>query len=297
MKLRLLLLSIALFGVSVQADENICGKITSLRGKLEILRLINVSDAKNTQNPNEASRQGIIAENKMTLWCSDIIVTREASRAVVRLRNQTTMTVGPHSRLEIQNYLNGEKGVNQLKLTYGKVRTFLKPKKDKETKLARPTANKYSRLIIKTPGAVAGVRGTDFYLSYNPLENKTEQATLTGEVEVKNEVTGQTVSVPPGQQVTVDKIPDSVVEAVKKDLAKGKSLEEISKEKGLNAEIAAPTPIVAALKTQIQQTSSIAQNYQEFNSKDAVAVIGKPEDWKPPVSELPFDLKDLKEEF
>lgn len=54
-----------------------------------------------------------------------------------------------------------------------------------------------SRLIIKTPSMVAGVRGTDFYVSFSPIRKVTEQATIEGRVVVENEVTKEKVLVEP----------------------------------------------------------------------------------------------------
>ena len=76
------------------------------------------------------------------------------------------------------------------------------------------------RLRITTPSAVAGVRGTDFFVSHNPNTAITEQATIEGTVEVQRAVklppktssdgpnvfekpTSQIVRVTGGKQVTV----------------------------------------------------------------------------------------------
>jgi ferric-dicitrate binding protein FerR (iron transport regulator) len=63
-----------------------------------------------------------------------------------------------------------------------------------------------TRLKIKTPGATVGVRGTDFYVSYEPNAKMTEQATLKGSVEVEQLGSGQKVMVEKGQQVKVEKV-------------------------------------------------------------------------------------------
>jgi hypothetical protein len=70
-----------------------------LRGAIEVLRL-------KSETTQTKDRVGIIAKKSMPLWCSDIIVTRKAARAKVRLVNKTTLTLGPHSRVEIRNHFN-----------------------------------------------------------------------------------------------------------------------------------------------------------------------------------------------
>ncbi|MCB0355697.1 MAG: FecR domain-containing protein [Bdellovibrionales bacterium] len=271
---------------------DICGRITSLRGAVEVLRLKNEKD-------KSTDRLGIIAQNKMSLWCSDIIVSRKAARAKIRLKNHATLTLGPHSRIEILNHINNTTDVNQLKLTYGKVRALFhdnkakKPKKLPEKK--DKNSNNFSRLIIKTPSVVAGVRGTDFYISYSPIRKKTEQATIEGQVLVENEVTQEKIIVDPGKQVAVDLIAPEVATEIKAELKKGKNLQQIQREKGLDE--LAVEPIKEVVKEEIRQTSAIARNDKDFTSQQAVEILGAPEKWQLPPDEIPLDLKDIKEEF
>jgi len=275
----------------------ICAKIRRLRGPIEVLRL--KSDSSQVADDG---RIAIMARKKMKLWCSDIIVTRAAARAKIVMKNKTVLSMGPHSRIEIQNYLQKSPAVNKLQLTYGRVRTLFRRTKGKvPTKLPEKGAKKrvsiQSRLIIKTPSAVAGVRGTDFYLSYNPEKAVTEQATISGEVEVKNEVTGQAVSVKPGNQVVVKKIDDKVVEKVKQEIRRGKPLQQIQRELGVKTVIAPPQPIAEDVKVDIRQTSALVRSDHNFVSKNAVKILGNSKNWKVPADELPLDFRDLKEEF
>ena len=215
--MKYIVLFLVLF-TSVMSSAAVCGRITSLRGAIEVLRL-------KSETNKSTDRLGIIAKKKMSLWCSDIIVSRKAARAKVRLKNKTTLTLGPHSRIEIRNHFNKSKSVNHLKLTYGKVRALFKEDKPKKAKRLPEKKDKssrgQSRLIIKTPSMVAGVRGTDFYVSYSPLRKVTEQATIDGQVLVENEVTKEKVLVKPGKQVAVDLVPTEVAKKVQADLEKG----------------------------------------------------------------------------
>lgn len=273
------------------ARAAVCGRITSLRGAIEVLRLTN-------EKSGTTDRVGIIASKQMPLWCSDILVTRKAARAKVLLINKTVLTLGPHSRVEIQNQFNVDKSVNHLKLTYGKVRALFK-----EDKIQKPqhlpeknSGNKnMSHLIIKTPAMVAGVRGTDFYISYSPQRKIGEQATLKGKVIVENDVTGEKIWVDPGKQVAVNAVEPEIAEKIKKEIKAGKNIEQIKNEVGISS--LQVEPIKEEVKEEIRQTSAIARNDKEFTSSEAVRVLGQPESWELPKDEIPLDLKEIKEEF
>ncbi|MCB0384199.1 MAG: hypothetical protein KDD43_02305, partial [Bdellovibrionales bacterium] len=56
-------------------------------------------------------------------------------------------------------------------------------------------------------------------------------------------------------------------------------------------------PIDTQLVAEIRQTSTLVKADEEFTSKEAVEILGSPEEWKPAPKEMPFDLKDLREEF
>jgi len=260
------------------ALAKVCGRIESLRGQIEVLRIKKGHDPKSADH----TRAGILARKRMKLSCSDIVVSRKSARAKIRLVNRAMMTMGPNSRIEIKNYLKEtSKDPDQLKLTYGKVRALFKSKKKVPKKLPKKgeTAGykKTSRWRIKTPSVVAGVRGTDFYIGFDPRKALTEQATIEGEVEVEDVATGEKVVVKPGQQVSV--------EEVKKDQKKKKRKKMEIK------------PIQPETKEVIRQTSAIARNDRDFVTKEAVQLLGKPKSWKLPPDEVPLDLKGLKEEF
>lgn len=142
---------------------------------------------------------------------------------------------------------------------------------------------------------VAGVRGTDFYVSFSPIRKVTEQATIEGRVVVENEVTKEKVLVEPGKQVSVKQLESEVIEKVKEELKKGKNIQQIKNEVGI--ESLEKEPIKEVVKEEIRQTSAIARNDKEFTSEKAIEVLGKPENWKLPADEIPLDLKDIKEEF
>ena len=282
--------------LSENAKARVCGRIASLRGQIEVLR---VKEGVNPKS-SDAARIAILAKKRMKLRCSDIIVSRKAARAKVRFINKAVLTLGPHSRLEVLDYLKKRSNVSQLKLTYGKVRALLKPDNMKiPTRLPKKgekTKRRTSRFFIKTPSAVAGVRGTDFYISHDPLSEKTAQATITGEVEVEQAATGQKVLVKPGKQVEVKELKPEVAKEIKKKLAEGASDDELKKISNDFVPLKSK-PIQPETKEVIRQTSAIAKNDKDFASKEAEKLLGKAKNWQLPPDEVPLDLKELKEEF
>lgn len=118
----------------------------------------------------------------------DIIITTKDSRAKVVMVDKNEINVSPDSKVVIQNYeytKSGKKNV-LLNVIYGKVRNKVKQKYNGKT----------SKFQVKTPSAVAGVRGTDFLTSFNPTQNATKVVTFEGEVSFGTPGVGGTINNP-----------------------------------------------------------------------------------------------------
>jgi hypothetical protein len=106
----------------------------------------------------------------------DVIITGKDARAKIVMVDNNELNVSPESQVEIQNYeydpAAGKKEV-LLNVIYGKVRSKVEQKYDGKT----------SKFQIKTPSAVAGVRGTDFITSFTPSTNQSQIVTFQGKVE------------------------------------------------------------------------------------------------------------------
>lgn len=288
-------------GTPVQAAE--CGKIESLQGPVEILRV-------KEGQPNQESvvRQALKAVPKLQVDCADVVVTQAKARAKIRLKGNVVLTMGPHSRMSIEEYAQKSGNPTLLHLTYGKMRALFQEGKSEKTpaagspaadpKSASQEVTRDSQFRIRTSTAVAGVRGTDFFVSFEPNTRVTEQATITGKVEVEQVGTGQKVTVPAGNQVAVEQVVAAAPAVV--------SVTPGSTPPSTQAEPAAPAvplkklevkPIDTQVVAEIRQTSTLVKADVEFTSQEAVKVLGAPEKWQPSAKELPFDLKELKEEF
>ncbi|MES2768888.1 MAG: FecR family protein [Bdellovibrionota bacterium] len=269
-------LNLFLFFVSQNAyASKVCGEVIQITGKVEVLR---------AQAGEDLNRVAIRIEAPYSILCTDVLVTQAGSRAKVKLANGL-ITLSPNSRISIAKVVKGSQTPSLLNLTYGKMRTFFDGKKNEQKSKDNQTQFK-----VKTPSAVVGVRGTDFYVGYDPNKEITKQATLKGEVEVEQIKTKNKVIVKGGEQVDVA-IADKVTKAETQE-----SLQDV-----VSKELATPILIVKPIEKetiiQIRQTSPLVKEDIEFKSTEAVAILGEPEKWIPPTDEIPGDLKDIKNEF
>lgn len=247
---------------------NTCGEVIQVSGKVEVLR---------AQTGEDLNRVGIRVEAPYSLLCTDILVTLSGSRAKVKLVNGM-VTLSPNSRISIAKVIKGSQTPSLLNLTYGKIRTFFEGKKNDKG------ANQ-TQFRVKTPTAVVGVRGTDFYVDYDANKELTTQATLKGSVEVEQIATKSKVLVEGGYQVEVSS---------KENLSENTAGKESELRKIEPQDV---KPIGKETITQIRQTSALVNEEIDFKSKEAVAILGEPEKWIPSKNEIPGDLKDIKNEF
>ena len=120
----------------------------------------------------------------------DSISTGKNSRTILALDTEIAFVeVAENTKLQIQKLhstSNNNGKVTELLVTGGQVRLKV-----------RPLNNRESRLEIKTPAGITGVRGTEFGVSVQP-SGKTGVATLEGQVVTSAQ--GKTVSVNKGFQ-------------------------------------------------------------------------------------------------
>jgi len=90
--------------------------------------------------------------NKDPIFESDIIRTSENSLLRIKFKDNSILTVGPHSELEVIYFRKKPKKRNIIKLIQGQMRVWVR-EKSKGLK---------DSVIIKTKNASIGVRGTEF---------------------------------------------------------------------------------------------------------------------------------------
>lgn len=126
----------------------------------------------------------------------DVVITGKDARAKIVMIDNNEINVSPETQIEIQHYEydpNGGKKDVLLNVIYGKVRSKVEQKYDGNT----------SKFQIKTPSAVAGVRGTDFLMGFNRADRTSQVVTFEGKVEFGMPGPGGTIQNPvmvnPGQ--------------------------------------------------------------------------------------------------
>jgi hypothetical protein len=104
----------------------------------------------------------------------DTVITGPDSRAKIVMQDRNVMNVSPDSELKIVTYTNDSEAKKvELNLIKGKVRNNVE----------QVYEGAKSNFMIKTPTAVAGVRGTQFVTSYDPSLKLTKLVTLKGAVQ------------------------------------------------------------------------------------------------------------------
>ena len=128
----------------------------------------------------------------------DSITAGPDSRAKIVMSDKNVINLSPDTKITVEKYENDGKTKNvELNVSYGKVRASVEQKYDGEK----------SKFNIRTPSAVAGVRGTDFMTGYNAGTKATQIITFTGTVAVGAPGPGGSIVNPvfvqPGQMTNV----------------------------------------------------------------------------------------------
>lgn len=109
------------------------------------------------------------------VYAGDIVTTGAEGRAKIVMSDRNVLNVSTDTKITINKYENdsttGVKNVD-IDLSKGKLRSNVEQKYDGEK----------SQFLIKTPTAVAGVRGTSFLTSFDPATRKTQIVTFKGSV-------------------------------------------------------------------------------------------------------------------
>ncbi|MDA8793516.1 FecR family protein [Bacteriovoracaceae bacterium] len=110
-------------------------------------------------------------------WLKEGTTVKTEAKSFVRLvyTDKSTMNVGPKSEMKIEQFDNKEPGmINVIK---GKIRS-------KVSKDYLKIDKKRSKLLVRTPSAVMGVRGTEFVVSSNLITKGVNKGTYVSSVAV-----------------------------------------------------------------------------------------------------------------
>ena len=129
------------------------------------------------------------AKIRQGLYARDALKTGKRSKAKLALKNKSRITINPKTYLLISKRLSKKSAGTSLLLKKGSLHAFVR-------------GAKRSGFRVQSPTAVAGVRGTDFFMMVDE-NDATRLGCLEGEVAVSAE--GQTVAVKEGQATMVKK--------------------------------------------------------------------------------------------
>lgn len=156
--------------VPVSETEAI-GVVQDVRGQVRVVR---------TNGGHVETSRPVIQD--MQLQRQDRLETEDRSSVRITLRDHSVLTLGPRSKMELTHLGQQDpqdrhsKEPSTVSLLMGKLRAYVKPRPASETDVFR----------VRTPAAVAGVRGTEFVTLIPPDNSqKTEVFTLSGLVALK----------------------------------------------------------------------------------------------------------------
>jgi len=132
---------ILLLPMSVKAE--VVGKFTYIEGTVDVL--------KGGKLPAVPAKVGDSVSE------GDVVRTKSLSKAEITFADGSMLKIAQRTRIDIEEYLAGAKA--SLKLPRGKVEAIVPAELAKQIEQL-PEKHKFE---IKTPVAVAGVRGTDFF--------------------------------------------------------------------------------------------------------------------------------------
>jgi ferric-dicitrate binding protein FerR (iron transport regulator) len=134
------------------------------------------------------SGKTIAAAAKTVVDWQDLVNTQANARARIALDDGSVLNVGSDSSMKVVKHDAGAQQT-ELELTYGKLRT-------QAQKIAKPDG----KFEVRTPGGVAGVVGTDFFVEY--ANNAMNVIAFEGLVKVCN-LAGVCVLIKAGQMTSV----------------------------------------------------------------------------------------------
>ena len=115
-----------------------------------------------------------LIELNQEVYVNDMIKTLKKSVVKIKLFDNSTITIAPESTINIDNVDKGE-NASLISVLKGGLRAVVPKKVSKEMR---------DKLILRSPSAAFGVRGTDFLIGHNSSSKNSHIITFTGRVKV-----------------------------------------------------------------------------------------------------------------
>ncbi|MEK6590919.1 MAG: FecR family protein [Nitrospinota bacterium] len=140
-----------LFLIPELSSAEVVGEFSYVSGRVDILRVNATAVAP--------------VEMRDSVFMGDIVRTKSDGNAEIIFNDKTTIRLAPETRIKIDEYVfnpDSSRKTGSLSLFRGKVRAIV----SKAKAGLIPVAVGTSTFTINTPTAIAGVRGTDFFVFY-----------------------------------------------------------------------------------------------------------------------------------
>lgn len=245
-----------IFSASNSAAKR-AGVITMMKGPVEIFSA--PSDSPKASGKQVKFEDSFYTLKKakigLKLKFNEVVKTGTTSKVKINFINGDSMMVAPGTAFNLsllKGKMNKKTKKGQiLNLIYGKVRAVISKKGPR------------NNLRVKTKSAVAGVRGTDFFIGYNPSENATRIDVLRGKVQVKETAAAKPKVVEKGFSLKVQKTKKTGVSELK--------FRPITKEK--LKEIEVETRVVIDKKALKAQSKEVIKQIEELEVKAKKVVL------------------------
>lgn len=158
-KLLIIMMCFSVYSASAEAS-NVHGIFKVVKGKVLVI---------SKSGSQKMARIGL------RVFPQDKIKTAANSRAKIVMTDSNIINVSPDTEVALSKYEFDKKTDKKnvlINVIYGKIRSKVSQKYEGENKFQ-----------VKTPSAVAGVRGTDFLTSYDSSSRRSEVITFEGRVE------------------------------------------------------------------------------------------------------------------
>lgn len=148
------------------------GAITSAQGLVEVFIEPQAASTQTSKVIYEGkSYDSVKARVGVKVFPGQIVRTGNGAKAKIIFNNGDQFTIGPASAYVFPGESVAGKQ-SEVKVLYGKIRAQISPE------------GSNANIQFKTPVAVAGVRGTELVVSYNPANDKAEVNVLRGKVAI-----------------------------------------------------------------------------------------------------------------
>lgn len=245
------LIGLIISSVSLSAESTSYGLLMIVKGQVTV---------------SNVNAQNLALKVGSKVFPEDTIITGKDSRAKIVMSDRNIINVMPDSKLRIDKYISTAKEKNvSINLLQGKIRNNVEVKYD----------GAKDKFEVRTPTAIAGVRGTQFVTKYDAKTSTTEIATLHGKVQFQ------------GFDPATNKLTEPVI------VRRGEKSDSVGSQPP-----APPIKMSPAESKQLQQETAVSKKDDSTTTKNGETTAAAPpppppEENKSPAATINSDTKEV----